>query len=235
MELLLISATDFEIRPLLSRSTFVKAHDEQMWTYKLKHLFFDVLIPGVGMVPTAFALGQRLAMKRYDFAINAGIAGSFRDSLPPGTVVNVVEDCMAELGAEEEEKLLSIFDLGLADRDGHPYRDGKLFSHHAADDAWLGGILRDYPKVTGITSNTVHGSAGSIERIRRLMDADIESMEGAAFFFACLSRRIPSLQIRSVSNMVEERKKSHWRLDLALDNLNKALLEILRYHAGPAG
>lgn len=229
MELLLVSATDFEIRPLLLRSSLVKTHEEGLWTYRMKTLCFDVLIPGVGMVQTAYALGRRLALKRYDLAVNAGIAGSFRDSLAPGTIVNVVEDCVAELGAEEGEKMLSLFDLGLADPDEPPYRQGKLFSNHAADDAWFGGILGAYPKVRGVTSNTVHGSAASIGRIRRLSDADIESMEGAAFFFACMNEGVPCLQIRSVSNMVEERDKSRWRLDLALENLNRALWEILHY------
>jgi len=233
MELLLVSATEFEIRPLLQRSSFVKAHEEGLLTYRLETLCFDVLVPGAGMVPTAYALGRRLALKRYDLAINAGIAGSFRESLPPGTVVNVVEDCVADLGAEEGTKLLSIFDLGLADPDRHPYRKGKLVTGFVPDDARIGDILGACPRVRGLTSNTVHGNAESIKRIRKLTDADIESMEGAAFFFACLSGHIPCLQIRSVSNMVEERDKSRWRRDLAVDNLNSVLTGFLRYQATP--
>jgi futalosine hydrolase len=68
----------------------------------------------------------------------------------------------------------------------------------------------------------------SIARIKQISPADVESMEGAAFLFACLSEHIPCLQIRSVSNRVEERDKSRWRLELALKNLNTVLNEIVR-------
>jgi futalosine hydrolase len=182
-------------------------------------------------VPTAYALGRRLAQKQYDFALNAGIAGAFRDKYPPGTVVNVVEDCVAELGAEDGDKLLSVFELGLADPDDPPFQGGRLFNTLAVNDTLIGGLLSGLPKVRGITSNTVHGNTDSIARIKRIADADIESMEGAAFFHACLSAALPCLQIRAISNMIEERDRSRWRLDLALENLNRTLLEILHRQA----
>jgi futalosine hydrolase len=53
-------------------------------------------------------------------------------------------------------------------------------------------------------------------------------MEGAAFLFACLSEKIPCAQIRSISNYIEKRDKSRWNVKLALDNLNKSLMEIIR-------
>ena len=91
------------------------------------------------------------------------------------------------------------------------------------------GVMSNLPTVKAITSNTVRGNAASIARIQNISRADIESMEGAAFFFACLSEKIPCLQVRSVSNMVEERDKSRWSLDLALKNLNRILFDAITY------
>ncbi|HNY04052.1 MAG TPA: hypothetical protein PKG48_15770, partial [Bacteroidales bacterium] len=97
--------------------------------------------------------------------------------------------------------------------------------------AWLkphGRELIDrLPGVAAITSNTIRGNADSIHRIRKLAPAGIEGMEGAAFFYACLLTGTPCLQIRSVSNFVEERDKSKWNLDLALKNLNRTLHDFI--------
>ena len=53
--------------------------------------------------------------------------------------------------------------------------------------------------------------------------ADIESMEGAAFFEGCLRLGIPFAEIRAVSNAVGERDHARWDIPLALRNLEAAL------------
>jgi futalosine hydrolase len=233
MNLLLVSATLFEIRPLLTHLHMVEQQSDQFSTYHYKDIVVDVLIPGVGMVETAYFLGRQLALKHYDLAVNAGIAGTFNKSLPPGSVVNVVEDCVVDLGAEDGAKFLSVFELGLTDPDAHPYKGGKLINDSPGSMELISlQVIRKLPTVKALTSNTVHGNADSIARIRRVSGADLESMEGAAFFFGCISNKVPCLQIRSVSNLVEERDKSRWNLDLALRNLNRVLLEILTSSKG---
>jgi futalosine hydrolase len=53
-------------------------------------------------------------------------------------------------------------------------------------------------------------------------------MEGAAFIYASLSEGIPFIQIRAVSNYIEERDKTTWDLEKALKNLNKVLGDVFR-------
>jgi len=231
MRILLVAATTFEIRPFLNKLPLTGKQTEYVNRYQYHSHIVDVLIAGVGMVPTAFHLGRQLVLQHYDLAINAGIAGTFNKSFPLGSVVNVVEDCVPELGAEDGEKFLSVFELGLTDPDSLPYQGGKLINGPVPPSlSGIEGIIGKLPRVRSITSNTVRGSVESILRIQRIAAADIESMEGAAFFFACFSEKLPCLQIRSVSNLVEERDKSHWNLDLALKNLNKVLWKIATSH-----
>jgi len=232
MNILLVSATLFEIRPLLNHLQLVKLHNEQWSTYQFKNVMVDVLIPGVGMIPTAHYLGRQLALKHYDVAINAGIAGTFNSDIELGTVVNVIEDCVPELGAEQNQEIISVFELGLTDPDSSPYKNGRLNNLIPLNDAFheheqISGL----PRVTAITSNTVHGTIDSIERIRRLSKADLESMEGAAFFYCCLAENVPCVQVRAVSNRVEERDKSRWKLNLALKNLNEVLWRFIASQA----
>ena len=63
-----------------------------------------MLVSGVGMVATATWCSHALARERYDLALNLGVCGSFDRTLPLGTVVHVVTDRLAELGAEDGER-----------------------------------------------------------------------------------------------------------------------------------
>ena len=57
----------------------------------------------------------------------------------------------------------------------------------------------------------------------RAVPADVETMEGAAFFECCLRHGVPFAEIRAVSNFVGERDHSRWDIPLALRNLESAL------------
>lgn len=72
------------------------------------------------------------------------------------------------------------------------------------------------PQVSG---NTVP----ALETRYRTVDADIETMEGAAFFETCLAAGVPFAEIRAVSNRVGEEDRSLWNIPLALRNLEEAL------------
>jgi len=82
-------------------------------------------------------------------------------------------------------------------------------------------------KVSGITVNTTHGAEISIEKIKSLFNPDVESMEGAAFFYACLLEGITCSQIRTISNKIEKRNKENWDIPLAVKNLCETSLAII--------
>jgi len=164
---------------------------------------FDLLITGVGMVATAFALGKHLS-HQYDLVVNFGIAGSFDRSIALGTVLNITEDIFAELGAENGDEFLTITDLGFGE------------NHYTAKTQRKVGL----PLAKGITMNCVTGSEKSIRNLIERLNPTTESMEGAAVFYAAKQLNIDCLQIRSVSNYVEPRNKENWKIGLAIKNLN---------------
>jgi futalosine hydrolase len=176
----------------------------------------DVLITGVGMVATAAHCARALARKHYDVAFNFGVCGSFDPALTPGTVVHITEDRLAELGAEDGEHFLDIESLGLG-------QSSVIVNSHPPQNAALEALAR----VRGITVNTVHGAESTIAEIRRRCAPDVESMEGAAFAYACTISGVPYAQVRAVSNLVERRNREAWRIDLAIRHLQDAALQIL--------
>ncbi len=184
----------------------------------------DLLVTGVGMVATAARLSRALASARYDLALNLGVCGSFDPALPPETVVHVVSDRIAEMGAEDRDAFRTIQELGFVGDDEPPFRGGQLVN--GAPPAVP--ALRRWPAVRGITVNTVHGNAPSIAAIVARFHPQVETMEGAAFMYACLIAGVPFAQIRAVSNVVAPRDRHSWRLEQAIAALCAAAEEIIR-------
>jgi len=73
----------------------------------------------------------------------------------------------------------------------------------------------------------VHGNEKAIDAVRQRCNPHVESMEGAAFMYACLIHQIPFAEVRAVSNTVEKRNRAGWKLREAIDNLNMTALEII--------
>ena len=168
------------------------------------------------MVATAAWCSRSLAQTRYDLALNFGVCGSFDPALPPGTVVHVVADRLAELGAEDGEMFLTLRELMLED-------DDEVVNPAPPANA----ALAQLPAVRGITVNTVHGDDRSIRSIVERCGPQVESMEGAAFMYACLINDIPFAQVRAVSNVVERRNRDRWRMAEAIRNLGAAAVSIV--------
>jgi futalosine hydrolase len=176
----------------------------------------DLLVTGVGMVATAAATARAIAGSSYDAALNFGVCGSFDPSLDVGTVVHVTRDELSELGVEDGERFVSMEELGLVTRCAI---DNTAPPSNSA--------LQALPAVRGITVNTVHGHPPSIAAVVARLNPQVESMEGAAFAYACSISGLPYAQVRAVSNRVERRNRDAWRMDLAIRRLNETALTIL--------
>jgi futalosine hydrolase len=182
----------------------------------------SLLITGVGSVATSWSLMKWLsANPRTDFALNIGIAGSYKEGIVIGDVVVPVSDCFADAGEEKGNSFLTLSDAGIQDPNQFPFKNGKIL----ADTSFNTQITSKLKQVNAITVNTSSGSAATIERLRSKYNPDIETMEGATFFYICCREHIPFLAIRSISNKVEPRDKNKWNIPVALNNLSEKLIE----------
>lgn len=217
MNILVVSATHFEIQPLLD---FLDIKEPILGINTTKKntvsVHIDVLITGIGMVETAFMMGKWMNQS-YQLIINAGVCGAFNRLLKLGELVCVNQDILSELGAEDDTNFLPYNQLSLPGE----YIFSSVFSRLFPD-------IDNLKKVTGITVNTIHGNEISINKILELYHPDIESMEGAAFFRACKELKSAYIQIRAISNYVEKRDKSKWQMSLAINNLNNFLISFIQ-------
>jgi len=167
-----------------------------------------ILITGMGMVNTSIQVTNELSQNKYNLVINMGVAGSFSQDYIIGDVVEVVEDNFSEFGFENGD------DFGL-------FSDSEIVTKYIVEGKTT------LQKVKGITVNTVHGNDQSIDKIVNRLNADLESMEGAAVFKVCSKFGVSCVQIRAISNIVEKRNKANWNMPLAIHNLNNQVAKII--------
>jgi len=218
--ILFVTSTIAEARVLEKLRGFRKGDG----TYMSDNVEIRVLISGVGCIPTVWAVKHWIARnRRPDLVINAGIAGSFNSEIGIGSVVMPVADCFADSGIEDGDNFLTLSEAGLAGADEFPFINGYLH----ADSGYVKKFEKVLTPVTAITVNTASGSVPTIDKLLRKYNPDIETMEGAAFFYICIREYLPFLAVRAVSNIVEPRNKENWDITLALANLSEKLNEII--------
>jgi len=191
--------------------------------YRFGDFEIILLVAGVGSMATAWAMKEWISMnEKPHFAINAGIAGSYKDEFTTGDVVIPLSDCFADSGIEDGEDFLTLPETGLCDANEFPFSNGLIM----ADPGYIIQMNSIIKPVRAITVNTATGSESTRDKLIKKFNPDIETMEGATFFYICAWENIPFLAVRAISNRVETRNLSNWNIKIALDNLSEKLKEI---------
>lgn len=204
MKILIVAATQFEIAPFLK--TISPA---------------EILICGVGIPATVHHLTKKLLQDKYDVVIQAGIAGTFSKKIKQGEVVAVKQDAFGDIGVEENDNFKTIFQLGFGNENEYPFTKGWLINSSEILNA------NHLKRVKAISINKISDRKKQAKQLKKIFNADIESMEGAAFHYVCLQQKIPFIQLRSISNKVGERDKTKWKLKDAIESLNNELIKII--------
>ena len=229
MRILVVAATVDEVGQLISELRITNydleketKENEQIVNLKSEIVNCHLLITGVGMVATTFALTKHLVGASYDLVINLGIAGSFDRNIALGQVLEITQDTFAELGAEDDNAFLAIDEMGFGESTYYPTT--KISDLYNLFNTF------NLPQASAITVNTVHGNEASIKKVAGRLNPQLESMEGAAFFYVCSQMDVPCIQIRAVSNYVERRNRGNWDIPLAIKNLNTFAVEFLKLY-----
>ena len=213
MNCLIVAATVIEISPFLEQFRIKKNLPA--------NIDIDVLITGIGLTATTYSLTRQLHIKRPDIIIQAGVAGCFNHTIPPGIVVAVKQESFADLGVVESGKLKTLFTLGLVSENQYPFSKGWLVNKSE--------VLKKVTlkKVTGVSTNEITTSKEKVKFYKDTFNPVVESMEGAALHYVCLMEKIPFLQLRSISNYIAERNKKNWNMKESIINLNNELIKLL--------
>ena len=182
------------------------------------------LVAGVGSISTAWEMQKWISVNdKPDLAINCGIAGSYKEEIRIGDVVMPASDCFADSGVEDGSRFLTLSEAGLGDANLFPFKGGNIF----ADNEYFEKLKKRIKPVRAITVNTATGSESTRAKLTAKFNPDIETMEGATFFYICSREKIAFLSLRAISNMVENRNRNNWNIKLAMQNLSGTLNEVI--------
>ncbi|MCI5131937.1 MAG: futalosine hydrolase [Candidatus Electrothrix sp. EH2] len=201
MVILLTAATDMEMQAFLDAG----AGDRQRHIYRL--------VTGIGPVETTLALSDFLHKKNnINCVLNFGVAGAYPEnntSLQAGLldICLAEQEVLADLGIQRKEKV-ELF------KDDLPVRNRFILDAELRSAAEK--ILREqnipYKQGTFLTVNCASGTYQRGKQLGCQFGGLCENMEGAAVARVCEHFSLPCLEIRCISNMVEERNKKYWRL-----------------------
>lgn len=214
---LLTAATDFEMKP------FLAACREE----NIPHL-----VTGIGPVETAVRLSARLRGSAEDIrgVINFGVAGAYVRPSPQNTPL-LLDICLAD------REVLGDLGICLGDRieplAGRELRPPDTFSMSrellaAAGRALAAGMV-PYCTGTFVTVSCASGTARRGEMLARQHQGLCENMEGAAVARVCQEFALPCLELRCISNLVEDRDTGRWQLQQACRKAGEAAALVLAH------
>jgi futalosine hydrolase len=199
--ILALAATQIEMQPFL-----------QQWPKTGPSCL--TLVIGVGPMETALRLTRFLSGtdQRIHAAVNFGIGGAYLQ--PAGQFQpELLDICLAEQEV--------VGDLGICLQDGIQYLDKSLTGDLICQlDPGLLGVGRTILAKAGercfcgmfVTVNAVTATRTRGSMLQNRWQGICENMEGAAVARVCREFAIPCLELRAISNYVEDRKPENWRL-----------------------
>ena len=212
---LIVAATEHEVQPLTKNAHRIND------MYNLYNLWQNtcLLVGGVGQYSTIFHLMNCLQKTGTPQSIiNIGICGSYTENHAPENIVQVENDVQGDQLVESPEDWSTWHKAGIVKERQSPLTPST--------PPWADALR--LPKVSGLTTDFLTGKMSTIQKRKTFFKADVETMEGAAVFYVAERFNIPALQIRAVSNYVEQREKKHWKLNESISQLNKFVLENLK-------
>ena len=214
--LLVVVATENELKPL------------RQFVENAEHL--DFLVLGMGPVAAATSLSIILAKNgsRFQGVINIGVGGAY-----VGSNVNLLDLCLAQqevfgdFGVCMQDGIMD-FEPSMTQL-GNPLPLKNDLSGSVARALSVHGI--GYSSVNFVTVNCCTGTQERGEYLRKKFSAGCENMEGAAVAMVCNTFDIPCVEIRCISNLVEDRMVEAWKLDEAIQKVCRAVELVLREYS----
>jgi futalosine hydrolase len=211
--ILIAAATENEIKPLRFPTASPQA---------------EILITGMGPVAAAASLSRHLALHgvKIDAVLNIGVAGAYI-----GSGINLLDICLAQheilgdLGICMQDRIID-FQPGLGTTTYFEFKNEFIpkFKNIFTNQNIV------FKNVNFVTVNCCTGTKERGEFLRRRHDAGCENMEGAAVAMVCQNFNVPCVELRCISNMVDDRDTTQWQLSEAIEKICLVADTLLQIH-----
>lgn len=188
---------------------------------------------GVGKINAAAATAAMVERLDPQLVINTGCAGAYANSgLSVGDLAIATVEVLGDDGAITSDGWLDLQTMKL------PYLESK--SHLCFNEIPLSTKAVENAITVASNNNikiksgrfaTVSNCSGSLQQgdiLSLRCNAITENMEGAAVALTSLRYNIDCLEVRGISNMVEERNLANWNMKLAVTTAQEFVLKYLQ-------
>jgi futalosine hydrolase len=191
-----------------------------------------LLATGIGKVNAAHVATIICEQYPLQIIVNFGVGGAYPDSgLEVGQIAVATSEIYGDEGVIEPQGWHDMEHIGIPVVE----KQGQNFYNKFSVDPDLVQKFQTAIKLMNIKSVagpfvTVSTSSGTTERALELesrFGGICENMEGAALAHICAIYNVSFVEIRGISNIVENRNKEKWDLSLASLNCQKALLNVI--------
>jgi futalosine hydrolase len=167
---------------------------------------------GVGPIEAAVHATQAIARCRPDAVLQVGIAGARRRrAMPAGTLVIGTRSLYTDLGLLPAE--WAVRDL-------------------AAPLALVEALRAALPAAVALPIGTSARVGGTVDGT---LDCDVEAMEGFGVLRAAHAAGVPAIEVRAISNDIEEADRALWHFARAFDAITSATPALVRAVAAALG
>ena len=183
----------------------------------------SLVVTGLGAVNTAHALTRHLMTNgKPALVVQTGVAGAYVPcGIEVGSVLMATEEMYGDVGVITPGGWLPADAIGIPLVEGSSSRP-PLFNQFPCDPALVAraaALAGPLVARTGrfLTLAQCTGVRALGDALHHRFNALCESMEGAAAAQICAIHDIPFLEVRGVSNLVEDRDRDAWRIREAAD------------------
>ncbi|ACM19260.1 futalosine hydrolase, putative [Geotalea daltonii FRC-32] len=189
-------------------------------------------VTGIGKINAASATTVLLQGRTPDLLVNTGCAGAYQGSgLTVGGLAVATSEILADDGVLTPEgwQPLDLIGIPLVKRSGKAYFNEFPLSMQAAGKAASLAAALGLSTIRGkfLTVSTCSGTSARGDELFSRFGGICENMEGAAVAQVALRYGVDCLEIRGVSNMVENRDMSSWNIPGAVESVQRFLLKYI--------
>jgi futalosine hydrolase len=190
-------------------------------------------VTGIGKVNASSAATVLLERYRPHLMINTGCGGAFSGcGLSVGDLAFALTETFADEGVQTPQGWRGLDLIGIPVFQGHGERifNTVPLPRELADGALSCARQHGFRSEQGpfLTVSTCSGSATQGAELLSRFPGICENMEGAALAQVALMYGVPLLEVRGISNMVEDRDLSRWDLKRAVTQAQNFLITYLK-------
>ena len=189
-------------------------------------------VTGIGKVNAASTATALLEHFTPEIMINIGCAGAYPEcGLAVGDLALATEEVFGDEGvvAPDGWHSMELIGIPVVSKSGEDYFNRFPLTRWAVDKAAhvaeTGGLTLH--RGAFVTVSAVSGSAARGAEMFRRFSGVCENMEGAAVAQVAALYGVDCMEVRGISNMVEDRDLSRWNIPLAAEQAQKFILHFI--------